>query len=436
MPRFYIFLFFSFIFFATSCAAPVEPAAQATATSTITPPATETIASLPATTTPLPTQPAASPTAIPTQPPTPIPPTATPTEPEPDVVFAGDCMGLERPLIHTRINTTHELLSLTSGNRCTFQLNNEVQLSDVSAVTETGIFGTNSVKERPEIIRINFDGSITPLNISVDSFFGSNIYVTISDTQIVWSDGSFASEAYDQFTATLWIANLDGTNPRQIYEHETDFAQSPLAEILIPIGIHPNGDVLFSIEPAGRGGGWIDRGDYSNLYQTATDSAEKSDNDQLFSCPNGTSFCIGAFTYDLSHFAYADSETNTIAIVELASDAEVWQTMIPGRSFIGRPKFNSDKDLAFVAVDVIDEGTFLRPENSYIGLIDFPFDGSISQLQTELGSDIIAWIDDEQILYYELTKNVNGERRFPIITRSGEEIGEWPGEGRYPSLIN
>lgn len=203
----------------------------------------------------------------------------------------------------------------------------------------------------------------------------------------------------------------------------------------MPIGFLPDGKVVFSIEPSGRGGGWVYTGEYSNLYQTTTDSAEKRGGDRLFSCPTNTPFCVGDLTDDLSHFVNVDSTKQTIYIVNLDTRSEVWRTTITDHTFIGQPQFNADGDLAFVAVDVIEDGNALRPENGSIRVIDFPYDGDVDLISAELATNVITWIDDTHILYYELTSNNNGKWRYPIIDREGAEVRTWTSKGRFPTII-
>lgn len=69
-------------------------------------------------------------------------------------------------------------------------------------------------------------------------------------------------------------------------------------------------NVLFSLEPMGRGGGWINVGDYSNLQQIPAAGGTPN---TLFDCePAYSPFCIGGFNRDFSHFAYTDRDNKQL----------------------------------------------------------------------------------------------------------------------------
>lgn len=373
------------------------------------------------------------PTAVPTEAPIIVSPTNTPSSVT-QLEIEGDCASLKRPITYTTIGTSHEFLGLVDNGRCTLRFPEDQQFTFSRTMTIDGIYGSIFETGQLKLVRVNFDGTISDLNITVGGFFVGYVYASANHAQIVWSDGDGNPDNPDEFIAKLWVANSDGSDPRVIYEHATDLTTT-YNEILIPIGFLPNGNVLFSIEPAGRGGGWVYTGEHSNLYQTAVDSTEKQASDRIFTCPTETPFCVGDFTDNFSHFASTDSEKQTMYIVQLDTRSEVWRTTVSHRTFIGRPQFSSNRDLAFVAVDVVDNGNALRPENGYIGLVNFPYDGEVEQVTAEFASDIVTWVGNETVLYYELTSNVNGEWRYPLITRDGVEVGVWESNGRFPSVI-
>lgn len=389
-----------------------------------------------------------TPTAVssPTMEPTAVSPTATtlptatavlPTpEPAPEgVTIDGDCFDLERPLTYTAVGEQHEFLSLTTNKRCTLQFSPGQQFAFHGAYSDNAIFGTLFANEQLQLIRIGKEGTVEPFGVKVSGFFSHRMLVSPDGSQVVWADGDGDPNDPEQFVSQLWIANSDGSEPSVIYEHKTNLSEALLLEILIPIGFRPSGEVLFRIEPSGRGGGWIDHGEYSNLVQTAVISVEKQEEEQIFSCPPETPFCIGDFSDDFTRFAYADSLLHSLTIVEIASGNTLWQTTISDRTFVGQPQFNLDGDLAFIAVDVVDDGNALHPENGYIGVIDAPYDGDETQLSAELATVVVTWIDDEKLLYYELSSNSSGEWRYPVLTRDGEEVGVWQSDGRFPQVI-
>ncbi len=432
------FLFVFLLFLLIACSPPIE--------STIQPTAIEAQIEL----LPSPTQ--ISPTATSTSElqlePTPLPPTATsipptetavsPTETPAsatiEVVVTGDCLRLERPFVYTQAESNHQFESLVAQERCALDITVENGSFEVSLVEPTiGLYGTLLSHNHADLIRIDFDGSIYDLGVPVGPFWGGRLHMIANEQWMVWGDGGFNPENEDEFVAQLMMADVNGRNQQVIYEHITDLPEKLLPEIFFPIGIHPNGDVLFSIEPAGRGGGWFYTGDSTNLYRISPNSPDKTDEDLLFECPDSP-FCIGDFTDDFRYFAAADFGSKTIFIVDVETGEQVWES-VEDRSFVGRPIFNAEHDLAFVAVDVIDETNLLRPEKGLINILEYPYDGSLIRLEAELASDLIGWIDEQSILYLELTSNVNGERRFPIINRNGEEIGEWDSEQRLRGLF-
>ncbi|MEM9776310.1 MAG: hypothetical protein AAF902_17170 [Chloroflexota bacterium] len=353
-----------------------------------------------------------------------------------ELTIDGDCAALERPLTHSTLDSFYEIKSLVSNETCTLRFPAEQTFTPGGSMTDEGIYGSIYQNDKVELVRINFDSSITYLNVTAGGFFTQNIIISADDSQIIWSDGDGNPDNEDEFISKLWIANADGSEPRVIYEHTTDLTEALLVEIMMPIGILPNGTVLFSIEPAGRGGGWVYTGEHTNLVQTSAESVVKTENDLIFDCPEHTPFCVGDFTNDFSHFAYTDSQKNILHVVEMISGEAVWQLSDRTRSFIGRPQFNADKDLAFMAVDVIDEGNRLRPANGYIGIVDFPH-AAVQYVPSERVSNLISWIGIDQLLHYELGDTVE-DRRYPIITRDGSVVSEWEIKARFhfPMVID
>lgn len=419
-----------FILTIASCTIPTKNTVQPTGTNTSPPPV---IAIETATATPPPSSTATIP---PTQEPTTVPPTPTP-EPtaQQAVLIEGDCGALQRPVAYAFIDPIHEFTSLADNARCTVVFPAGQQFSFDKAITNEGIYGSLFADAQLRLIRLNFDGTITELQAQIGGFYSGAILVSAETGQIVWADGDSDPDNPDLFIAKLWIANSDGSEQRVIYEHTTNLVEALILEIFKPIGFLPSGEVLFSIDPAGRGGGWIDTGEHTNLYQTATDSAEKRPEDRIFVCPDNIPFCVGAFTHDFSHFASTDREAQTMYIVQVDTRSEVWRTTITDRTFIGRPQFNANGDLAFVAVDVVENNNALYPENGYIGVVDFPYEGEVGQIPVELVTDLITWIDNDQLLYYELSSNSSGNWGYPIINRNGEELGTWQSAGRFPIII-
>ncbi|MEM8859137.1 MAG: hypothetical protein AAGD96_12495 [Chloroflexota bacterium] len=350
-----------------------------------------------------------------------------------ELMIDGDCSTLDRPLTYINTSIGHEIKSLITNESCLLQFPADQLFTFGGSMTAGGIYGSIFSDDVVELVLINYDGTTNKLNITVGGFFTRHIITSADGSQIVWSDGDGDPENPDQFISKLWMANADGSDPRVIYQHMTNLAEALILEVMMPIGFMSNGNVLFSIEPAGRGGGWVYSGEHTNLMQTSTNTLEKTEKDLLFTCPERSPFCVGDFTDDFSHFAYTDTEQQALFIVDVISGVDVWQMTESDRSFIGRPQFNVDKDLGFIAVNVVETGSRLQPENGYVGLVDFPYN-EVEILTAERASDLITWINDDQLLYYELGRTLD-EWRYPIIGRAGTEIGQWESESRFPQII-
>ncbi|MCB0013424.1 MAG: hypothetical protein KDE34_16040 [Anaerolineales bacterium] len=375
------------------------------------------------------------PTAEPTAPPTStLPPTNTavaPTEtPTPAPIFemVDDCTLLQPPLLTLPVSDGIRFVDPLSLAECQMVFLGNGRFDFANLWHDNQVYGVlYESADTISLVQLGVDGSHTELLSFAGNFHTGNILISPGGESLAWAAGGGRD---DRFVASLWLATTAGDDPHVVYEVETALTELML-QIIYPIGFDTSGRILFSLEPNGRGGGWIYSGEYSNLYRLDPASGAV---EELFSCTEATGpFCINDFTADFAQLAYTNVSQQAIVIYDLVQQTTQQTVVVDSHSFIGRPYFGPNDELAFMAVDVVQEGSQLEPKNGQLGLLAPPYDGPVQWLTTERINEFHGWLDGDNLLYSELL--TVPDIVLLVINRDGEIRNEFRPETSSVRLL-
>jgi hypothetical protein len=349
-----------------------------------------------------------SPTALIENTPTPLPP----PNPAPQItaVFqTGNCATIPHPFLASVEPDTNSytLTNPIDKSICTFQLtvdDPEWDSLDVAAYTSDGLWltATRVAETNGErwyefdvvLYFAGFDGAVsqvmrTPIN--------GNLLILPEQNHIFWSENGLFEPDGNDFYTRIWRANIDGSEPEILYEQIGDYEFEDVKAIHF-LGLTEVNNLLFSLEPMGRGGSWVYVGDYSNLQKIPVTGGTLT---TLFDCdPDYSPFCIGGFSQDFSQFAYTDRDNKQFFIAQVDDGTILASTSAPDRDFIGRPIFNANGDVAFVVTDIEEAGGSFISANPQLNLLNYPYDEPLVSHPAPYLMTLSGFFDDDHLLTY------------------------------------
>ena len=340
-------------------------------------------------------------------------PTTQPTPKDPPNLIvnftSGDCAAVPHPFIASKEPDTNNytITNPLDQSSCTFQLtvdDPDWDSLDVEAYTPDGLWLTVTTVAETNGERwyefdvvlyfVGFDGAVsqvmrTPIN--------GKPLILPEKNHIFWSENGLFESDGNEFYTLIWHANIDGSAPQILYERLNKLEFEEMKAVYF-IGLTPGENVLFSLEPMGRGGGWVYVGDYSNLQQLPVAGGTPT---TLFDCDDSYSaFCIGGFSDDLSHFAYTDHTNKELFIAQVADGTILTSTTAPDHDFIGRPIFNANGDVAFTITDIAEVNRGFYSPNAQLNFLNYPYDEPAITHPAPYLITLDGFFDNDHLLTY------------------------------------
>jgi hypothetical protein len=330
---------------------------------------------------------------------------SSPSEPGPPI-----CPDLPRPAMVFQAENGEDyiLRHVASQSECTMQFDPPIsRLLELTAdgviystpVNSTAVPGEDSTDQK--LIHYANDGTLTELPL----FEVGNIrYFVISPSgeQVAWSQRRIAKTTEDEeiVVSELFSAKADGSDVRLLHSvdnaAEVKRGEPFIAWMIQPLRFVDESDLLFAVQPDGRGGSWVSStGRYSNLYQKSLSGGDAT---LVYECPEDdySSFCIGDISADSAYFAVTEREAAEITIFRM-DGTPVTTYSGPGQDYIGFPNFSTTGDLVFMSADVAEDQITI--EQAYMSLVTKPYEKAAITLLREPLSFIWDWVDEQHILY-------------------------------------
>jgi len=278
-------------------------------------------------------------------------------------------------------------------------------VSRLLAMAADGIYyvtcGTGEESSDKKFIHYANDGTITELPFTdVDNI--RYFVISPNGSQVAWSLLRIAKTIEDEeiVVSEFYSAKADGSEVRLL--HRVDNAAEVkrdepfIAWTIQPLRFVDDSDLLFTVQPAGRGGSWnSSTGQHSNLYQKSLSGGDAT---LVYECPEDdySSFCIGDISADNDYFAVTAREAAEITIFRM-DGTPVAIFSGPGQDYIGKPAFSPTGDLVFMSADVAEDQIAI--EQAYMSLVTKPYEKTAITLLEEPLSNIWGWTDEQHILY-------------------------------------
>jgi len=295
------------------------------------------------------------------------------------------------------------LRHVASNSECTMQFDPPV--SRLLAMAADGIYyvtcGTGEESSDQKFIHYANDGTITELPFTdVDNI--RYFVISSNGSQVAWSLLRIGETTEDEeiVVSELYSAKADSSEVRLL--HRVDNAAEVkrdepfIAWMIQPLRFVDDSDLLFTVQPSGRGGSWnSSTGRYSNLYQKSLSGGDAT---LVYECPEDdySSFCIGDISADNDYFAVTAREAAEITIFRM-DGTPVAIFSGPGQDYIGFPTFGPTGDLVFMSADVADDQITI--EQAIMSLVTKPYEKAATTLLREPVSFIWEWVDEQHILY-------------------------------------
>jgi hypothetical protein len=294
------------------------------------------------------------------------------------------------------------LRHVASKSECTMQF--DPPISRLLALTADGIYYstrlTGEEATNQQVIHYANNGTLTGLPfLDVENI--RYFVISSSGSQVAWSELRIAETTQDEeiVVSELYSAKADGSQVRLLHSvdnaAEVKRGAAYMAWIVQPLRFVDDSDLLFAIQPDGKGGSWNSiTGRYSNLYQVST---SRGDTTLVYECPvDDYSDCIGDISADSAYFAVTKREAEKITVFRM-DGRPVATYSGPGQDYIGFPTFSPSGDLVFMSADVAEDQITI--EQAYISLVAKPYEKAAIILLGEPLSFIWDWVDEEHVLY-------------------------------------
>jgi hypothetical protein len=225
--------------------------------------------------------------------------------------------------------------------------------------------------------------------------------VSPSGSQVAWSVLRTAKTTEDEeiVVSELYSAKADGSQVRLLQSvdnaAEVKRGEPYIAWMIQPVRFTDEGDLLFAVHPAGRGGVWnAYTGQYSNLHRI---SVSGGDSTLVYECPaDDHSDCIGDISPDNVYLAVTERESGEITVLRTDDGTSVATYTGPGKDYIGRPSFSPTGDLVFMSADVAEDQITI--EQAYVSFVAKPYEQAAVTLVRE-PLIIWNWVDGQHVLY-------------------------------------
>jgi hypothetical protein len=295
------------------------------------------------------------------------------------------------------------LRHVASKSECPMQF--DPPISRLLALTANGAYYSTRVSGEESTNQRFFhyanDGTLTELPfLDVDNI--RYFVISSSGSQVAWSQLRIAKTTEDEEIAVseLYSAKADGSELQQLHSEdnvaEVKRGTPDIAWEIQPLRFVDDSDLLFTVQPTGRGGSWnSSTGRYSNLYRM---SMSRGDTTLVYECPvdDYSSYCIGDISADSAYFAVTMREADEITVFRM-DGTPVATYSGPGQDYIGFPAFSPTGDLVFMSADVAEDQITI--EQAYMSLVAKPYDKVAITLLREPLSFIWDWVDEQHILY-------------------------------------
>ncbi|MBN1876078.1 MAG: hypothetical protein JXA33_17775 [Anaerolineae bacterium] len=291
-------------------------------------------------------------------------------------------------------DTRYVLHNPANGTECVLQFDPPV--SQMLMPTSSGVYYTtvitsgNTITE--QVIHYANDGTITSLPyIDVTALFG--FFASSDGSRVAWSQTEITEtgEGDQAYTSDLYSADADGSEIHLLYTKDSSNRTGMWT--IHPLRFTNDGNLLFTIQPAGKGGRWdAYTGRYSNLYSVPVDGSNIA---LLYECStDNRGDCIGDISADNAYFAVTDRNAGEVIVYTLAGSLTA-RYPGPGQEYVGHPNFNFSGDLVFMSADVKDDGSI---KQGYISYAESPYKKTALPLFTGTVTYIWAWVDEGHIL--------------------------------------
>lgn len=315
------------------------------------------------------------------------------------------CPDLPRPaaVFQSASGEDYVLRHVASQSDCTMQF--DPPIHRLLALTADGIYYSTRVageeSTNQKFIHYANDGTRTE-----PPFFdvGDNIsYVVISPSgsHVVWSllRTEKTTENEEIVVSDLYAAKADGSQVRLLHSvdnaAEVKRGEPYIAWMIQPLRFVGDRDLLFTVQPDGKGGAWnAYTGRYSNLYRISVSGGEST---LVYECPvDDHSDCIGDISPDNAYLTVTKREAGEITVVRMDDGAPLATYSGPGQDYIGFPSFGPAGDLAFMSADVGEDQITI--EHAYISLVTrLSEEAAITLLIEPLV--IGDWVNEQHIFY-------------------------------------
>jgi hypothetical protein len=301
------------------------------------------------------------------------------------------------------------LRHVASKSECPMQF--DPPITRLLGLTSNGIYystpATGEESTNQKYIHYANDGTLTELPfLDVDNIL--YFVISSSGSQVAWSQLRIEKTTEDEQIAVseLYSAKADGSEIRLLHSvdnaAEVKRGEPFITWIIQPLHFVDDSDILFTVQPDGRGGAWnSSTGRYSNLYQM---SISRGDPTLVYECPveDYSSFCIGDISADSAYFAVTTREANEITVFQI-DGTPVATYSGPGQDYIGFPTFSPTGDLVFMSADVAEDQITI--EQGFMSLVTKPYEKAAIMLLSEPLSFIWDWVDEQHILYTSVEDN-------------------------------
>lgn len=315
------------------------------------------------------------------------------------------CPQLPRPAMVFQADNGEDYLLRHAASKleCTIQF--DPPISRLLLLTVDGVYYSTPVigeaAANHRILHYANDGTRSEQSFLDADSIGS-LVISSSGSHVAWSQRRIAetTEGEEIIVSELYSAKTDGSDIRLLHSMDNADAvnrgEPYIGWIIHPLRFLDESELLFTIEPDGRGGSWnAQTGRYSNLYQISISTAE---NDLIYECPadDFSSFCIGDISADSAYFAVTKREAGEITLFHM-DGTPVGTYSGPGQDYIGFPTFGPTGDFVFMTADVA--GDQITIEQAFMSLVTKPYETAAIILLREPLSYIWDWVDEQHIFY-------------------------------------
>ena len=222
------------------------------------------------------------------------------------------CPDLPRPAMVFQAENREDyiLRHVASESDCPMQF--DPPISRLLGLTSNGVYYSTPVtgeeSTNQKFIHYANDGTLTELPFP-DANNIRYFVVSSSGSSVAWSLLRIAKTTEDEeiVVSELYSAKADGSEVQLLHSvdnaAEVKRGEPYIAWMIQPLRFVDDSDLLFTVQPDGRGGSWnSSTGRYSNLYQKSLSGGDAT---LVYECPEDdySSFCIGDISADNAYFA-------------------------------------------------------------------------------------------------------------------------------------